>query len=379
MSDFDGNGALTGRRVTRRSVLRTAATALALPAIIRTTTAYAQDKRGTGSVVVFSYGGNWTKGMREKLFDPFTEATGITVTDVTADFAEAQVKAMNGAGRVDWDLAYIDAYAYPGMSSAGFFEPIDYSLWDAEALNGVPEANRLNDAVVGYESTTMLAYSKRAFPNGGPENWAEFWDQNSFAGPRGLMAVHGKHNMVFALSADGVAPGEIWPLTDDKIDRALQKLDQVKPHISKWWTAGGEPIQLLVNGEYTATSAPFGRVLGAIRDNVPLQMVWDGANRAYVYWSILKGGPNTGNAQKLLAFANRANIAAGLVLGIGAPGPNKNQLEFLPPELRQMLSINPDNASKTILEDSAWIAEKRPDGKTNADHILDRWREWRTE
>ncbi|MEY9104543.1 hypothetical protein ABH999_000739 [Bradyrhizobium yuanmingense] len=31
---------------------------------------------------------------------------------------------------------------------------------------------------------------------------------------------------------------------DDKIDRALKKLDEIKPHITKWWTARGEPIQL---------------------------------------------------------------------------------------------------------------------------------------
>ncbi|MBT1516785.1 hypothetical protein KIP88_40995 [Bradyrhizobium sp. SRL28] len=97
----------------------------------------------------------------------------------------------------------------------------------------------------------------------------------------------------------------------------------------------------------------------------------------YNYWTVLKGGPNTQNAQKLIAFVNRAQIAAGSTLGIGYPGPNTNQLHHLPPDLVPLLSINEENASKLVVEDSAWLAAKRPDGKSNSDHIQERWLAWR--
>ncbi len=37
-----------------------------------------------------------------------------------------------------------------------------------------------------------------------------------------------------------------------------------------------------------------------------------------------------------------------------------------------MLLISPENSANVIIEDSAWLAAKRPDGKTNVDHIQER-------
>ncbi|OSI82600.1 extracellular solute-binding protein, partial [Bradyrhizobium canariense] len=138
-----------------------------------------------------------------------------------------------------------------------------------------------------------------------------------FPGPRGLGVYSSVGSLVFALIADGVARKDIWPLTDDKVDRALKKLDQIKPYVTKWWAAGGEPIQLLINREYALTSGPDGRALAAIRKGVPLRMVWDDAALADNYWVILKGGPNSANAQKFIAYVNRAGMAAAFTQATG--------------------------------------------------------------
>lgn len=364
--------------LSRRAILQSAAGLMSVPFIADATTAWAQEKlAGSGKVVVQTYGGSFTEGVRKRVFDPFTKATGITVVDVTVDTSAPQVKAMTQAGRVDWDTAFIDAVDYPGMHEAGWFEPVDYSLWDAESLEGVQQRDRLNDAVVAFESVTPLAYDTRAFPNGGPKNWADFWDVKAFPGPRGLMSQHGKHNMVYALGADGVPRKDIWPLTDDKVDRALKKLDAIKPHVVKWWLAGGEAPQLLINREYAMTSAYAGRLTAVIRRGAPIRMVWDGAYRTAIYWTILKSGPNTQNAQKLIAFVNRAQFAAGFTLETGYSSPNTNQLKHLPDDLVPLLSIMPENAAQYVPEDTAWLVQKRPDGKTNADFIQDRWLAWK--
>ncbi|MET4449534.1 spermidine/putrescine-binding protein [Bradyrhizobium sp. GM2.2] len=120
-----------------------------------------------------------------------------------------------------------------------------------------------------------------------------------------------------------------------------------------------------------------GRVIAAIRHGAPIRFTWHGAVLTYDYAAILKGGPNTANAQKLIAFLNRAQIAAGWTQGTGYPGPNINQLKYLPADLIRQVSVNPENASKCLLEDSAWLVAKRPDGKTNADYIQERWLAWR--
>ncbi|MCA1510424.1 ABC transporter substrate-binding protein [Bradyrhizobium sp. NBAIM01] len=367
------------RDLSRRSFVGSAAALLSAPFVAKATAAWAQEKlAGSGEVVVFSYGGSFTQGVRKYVYEAFTKATGIAVVDVTGDFAEPQVKAMKEAGRMDWDLAFIDAQSYPAMSEAGMFEPVDYSLWDPESLVGIPAANRLKDAAVAYRATTVLAYDARAFRDKQPKSWADFWDVKTFPGPRGL-ASNVRHNVAFALSADGLPAADRWPLTEGKLDRAFKKLDQIKPHITKWWSAGGEPVQLLLNRELEMTSCGDNRALAAIRQGAPIRIVWDGGNLVYVYWAVLKGGPNSANAQKLIAFVNRAESAANFTLGTFLPGPNTNQLQHLPSDLLPLLNINQAIASAVVEQDSAWLANKRSDGKTNLDHLQERWLSWRAQ
>jgi len=368
------------RRVSRRSVLQSTAALVSVPFVAKATSAWAVEKiAGTGEVIVYSYGGSFTERVRQYVYEPFTKATGIRVVDVTADLAEPQVKAMNSAKRVDWDVAFATMPGYPELREAGVLLPIDYSLWDDEALKGVPEFARHKDAVLAFQSGNMLVYDKRAFPTGGPKNWADFWNVKEFPGPRGLDATLGYAPILYALIADGVANKDVWPLTDTMIDRALKKLDEIKPHISRWWTAGGEPMQLLINREYALTSSFDGRALAALQQGAPIRMVWDGAVVGDNYWTVLKGGPNSANAQKFVAFVNRAEIAAGFTQGTGYPGPNTNQLKYLPADLVPLISINPDNSAKTIRVDSDWVAGKRPDGKKNWDYLQDRWLAWRAQ
>jgi putative spermidine/putrescine transport system substrate-binding protein/mannopine transport system substrate-binding protein len=362
--------------VSRRRFLQAAA--IGFPVLARTGMSRAQDRlAGKGEVVVFSFGGGYTQTMRKNVYEPFTKATGINVIDVTADFSEPQMRAMHAAGRVDWDVSIPDGRNVPALRAAGMFVPIDYSLWDDESLKGVPATHRTDQAVVKYQSGTVLVYDARAFPKGGPANWVDFWNVNEFPGPRGLLGPNGRHDLSYALVADGVPLSQRWPMTDDKIDRALRKLDQIKPHITKWWTSGGEPPQLLMNRELAMTSCYDGRALSLIRQGAPLKIVWDGGYVSQSWWTILKGGPNTQNAQKFIAFVNRAPIAAALTQGLGYPAPNTNQFQYLPAEIIPLLNNAPENVSKVVIEDAAWLASTRPDGKTNFDHMQERWLAWR--
>lgn len=239
--------------------------------------------------------------------------------------------------------------AYPDMSEAGIFAPIDYGLWDPESIPGLPPQARLQDATIAYSYSMVLAYDQRAFPNGGPKNWVEFWDVKNFPGPRGLYASEAKFNYVAALIAAGIAPNDIWPLTDDKLEHAFDKLNEIKPHVAKWWAAGGEAPQLLVNREYAVTSMYDGRAISAASKGVPIKFIWDGAYLLPVYSVILKGAPNAANAQKRLAFMNRAQIAAGFTQATGYPAPNVNQLKYLPAEFAALLSVNPEKLRSSLL------------------------------
>lgn len=170
--------------LSRRSLLQSTAALLSVPFLAEATSVWAQEKlAGTGEVVVFSWGGSFTDGVRRNVYEPFTKATGIKVVDVVADLAEPQVKAMHGAGRVYWDIAYVAPMNYPEMREAGMFAPIDYNLWDKESLEGTPEHSRFKDAVAIESSAMVLAYDQRAFPKAGPQHWVDFWDVKRFPGP----------------------------------------------------------------------------------------------------------------------------------------------------------------------------------------------------
>lgn len=88
MFDFK-HGGTQQSAVSRRGLFRAAAAATAFPALARATAAFARDKlAGSGQVVVFSWGGPFTKNLRKHIYEPFTEATGIRVVDVITDVAE---------------------------------------------------------------------------------------------------------------------------------------------------------------------------------------------------------------------------------------------------------------------------------------------------
>jgi putative spermidine/putrescine transport system substrate-binding protein len=64
---------------------------------------------------------------------------------------------------VSIDVAFATMRGYPELREIGALLPIDYSLWDEEALKGVPESARHKDAVLAFQSANMLVYDKRAF------------------------------------------------------------------------------------------------------------------------------------------------------------------------------------------------------------------------
>ncbi|PJG50644.1 hypothetical protein CVM73_35220 [Bradyrhizobium forestalis] len=363
---------------TRRSLLQSAAAVLTFPMIATSAKSAGQDKlAGSGEVVVFSYGGSYAAAVREHIFDPFTNATGIKVVEVTADVAGPQSKAMFKAGRVDWDLVILYGTEHSELGGDGMLLPIDYTLWDQESLEGVPARARGKDRVVLYRSSIVLTYGERSFPNGGPTSWVDFWDIKKFPGPRGLRQTY--TSLYSALLADGVAHADMFPLTDEKVDRAFKKLNELKPHIPKWWSAN--PDNLLIQGEYAVSSTFDGATIRAIRKGAPLKFVWDVAASNANYNAILKGGPNTLNAQKLIAYQNRAEVTARYTSALGYVGQNRNQLKYLTADAAEMLRglQSAEAASKVVYVDDDWMNARRPDGKMNSEHIEERWLAWLTQ
>jgi putative spermidine/putrescine transport system substrate-binding protein len=136
------------------------------------------------------------------------------------------------ANRVTWDVYDTTPENALTLAKKGLLYPLDYSVIDNRDI--------LPDYVapfsVGVSIYSMvLAYRNDVFPGEkSPSSISDFWDIKKFPGRRSLENGP-RDNLVFALIADGVLPSEVYPLTDEKIQRAFKKLDEIKPHVSVWW------------------------------------------------------------------------------------------------------------------------------------------------
>ena len=86
-------------------------------------------------VVIASYGGSFQDAQSAAFFEPYAEASGVTVTGTTGT-GYAKVKARVESGNVIWDVISADGAAYESEVKEGLLEPIDYSVVEAE---GIPE------------------------------------------------------------------------------------------------------------------------------------------------------------------------------------------------------------------------------------------------
>ena len=54
-----------------------------------------------------------------------------------------------------------------------------------------------------------IGYNKKSYPNGGPRNWAQFWDTDKFPRVRSMFAPIAARHIEYALMADGVGVADV--------------------------------------------------------------------------------------------------------------------------------------------------------------------------
>ncbi|WP_249789782.1 extracellular solute-binding protein [Bradyrhizobium hereditatis] len=190
-------------------------------------------------------------------------------------------------------------------------EPIDYSIYKKEELEGLVNYAKHPFGVAALFYSFVMAYNTEVFPANKPRptSWAEFWDVKKFPAARSLVsgALGGEGPWEEALLADGVAPDKIYPMD---IDRIFASLDKIKPHIRKWWANGSEIQQIVRDKGATIMNSYDARVNLLIDQGAPLEINRNRSKVTWDYWAIPKGSPNVKSAQKLIEFATRADRQA---------------------------------------------------------------------
>lgn len=312
---------------------------------------------GKDTLTVTSWGGAYTKSQDVTYFEPFAKKTGTKILQDEWDGSTAKLKSMVELKQVSWDVVDVEpGHALQGCEE-GWLEPIDY-----DALGGrdqFVEGAAMDCAVATIVFDTIYAYDADKFPNGGPKTVADFWDVKKFPGPRALRKSP-KTTLEMALIADGVAPKEIYKVlgTSEGVDRAFKKLDEIRPDVRVWWTAGAQPPQLLADGEVVMSTAWNGRIYDAVKNsNKNFKIVWDGAAMDFNLWALPKGGKHLDLAKQFVKFTIDPDVMAQQSKYISYGPTLKAAISKIPPNILADLPTAPENMKTAFVVSSEFWAD----------------------
>ncbi|QDZ12772.1 ABC transporter substrate-binding protein [Devosia ginsengisoli] len=320
-------------------------------------------------------GGAFADALIEAFVKPFEEETGIKVNAVKAEIGSQRWGLAVETNTVDWDVGLTNTLTGPQLAAAGTMIPIDYSLYDQRELDGIAPQFRRDWGVGAQVSALVLAYNTETLPEGKrPQSWADFWNVEGFPGVRTMMMPYvGSSSLPEALVADGVPLDQVYPLD---VDRAFSKLDEIKPHIRKWWATASDAQQMFNAGEVDMGLSFDGRIVALQKAGVPVEFTFNGARYYSAMWAIPKGAKNVADAQRFIEFATRGEHQATLARIMGYAPANSTAFDYLPEELAATLVTAPGNIDKAYPIDGDWYSEVGPDGKTNGERITERWQDW---
>ncbi len=347
---------------TKRTIL---GSALVAP-LLFASPAVAQDVE----LVIAGSGGGLAQVM-DMLFDkPFEAETGVRVKALATTDRTSSLRAMMQAGNPIWDLAELTSIDYANASVEGWLEPIDWAVVDPD--NALLDEAKLPDAAIAATYSTIIAQRTDMLPaEREMTTWADFWNVEAFPGPRALQDAV-EENLEFALIADGVSPQDVYEVlaTEEGIERAFAKLDEIKPHVVAWWTAGAQPVQMLSDGEVAFTTAWNGRITQLQQEGVPVKALWDGGALKPSYFAIMKGTEHKEEAQQYLTFLLTDPARAAQFASLVAyPGMAKDLYDHLPEDEGRTMPTHPDNVSNQFVVDALFWRERK-------DELQERWEEW---
>jgi putative spermidine/putrescine transport system substrate-binding protein len=318
-------------------------------------------------LTVVSWGGNYQDAQRNIYFKPFSEKIGKPVLDEAWDGGIGVIQSKVKAGAPNWDAVQVEAEELALGCADGLYEKID---WDKMGGKDKFLDSAVNDCGVGaIVWSTAIAYDGDKLAEG-PKSWADFWNVEKFPGKRSLRKGP-KYTLEFALLADGVSKDELYDVlsTEEGVERAFKKLDELKPNIV-WWESGAQPIQFLASGEVAMTSAYNGRITGINRtEGKNFKVVFPGSIYAVDSWVVLKDAENKDVAQDFIAFASQPENQAKLPESVAYGLPNKEAAAMVPAELAKDLPTDPANLPEAIaLNVDFWI--------DNAESLTQRFNAW---
>lgn len=304
------------------------------------------------SLVWVDGGGAYHEALDKGVLQPYQAQGGADIVS-EAGTDNAKLRAMVEANRVSWDV-YNGDNTWGTDLDAQYLEPLDYAAIPKEQiLAGYASKYRVANTIYSIQ----LAWNTDKV-KGTPQGWADFFDTKKYPGKRAVMDYSAGGIFEIALLADGVAPGDLYPLD---IKRAVAKLDTIKDDLV-FWKSGAESEDLVGSGEvamvmtYNARAYDVKHVLGK-----PVDYTFRDQILAASYLSVPKGTKNKDAAMKLIGYA----------VGSQANGNPSKYLPLAPSNTKATpdAKMKKDLPTSHLAEphaafDDAWIAKNAADIET---------------
>jgi len=300
-----------------------------------------------GQIVWADYGGPTNEARYAAYFDDFADETGVEVVPVT--ISDAMLYALLDGERGEYDAFQV-----------GIRDVLTYS----ENLAEIPEAAR-GDLIPEEARPYMLGafflgtaqgWLTETFPDGGPQDWADFFDVEAFPGKRAWPGSPGAFDGSFeiALLADGVAPEDLYPLD---LDRATAKLDSIRDHLV-FYQSYPEIQQLLSSGSAAIGVGVTGQFSSLKKAGLDVTVQWNEAFQTINGFAVTDAASNP---VAVAALAEHLNDPAGQAAFTEATlyGPvNSAVFDELPAEVLDDV-VNAPSHDNLILWDEKWRGSNR--------------------
>jgi len=324
-----GNEAQSSRRKALKQIGAAVAGAVAAPYVITSRAASAEP------LYVNTWGGVWEEAAAANLFAPFTKETGIEIKTVSpVSFAKLAAQARTGV--YEFDVTTLGGGDIVRANDAGLIEKVDDSVIDRSKL--APDMVFQN-GVASHAFSTIIAWRKDRYPNGGPQSWADFWDLKRFPGSRCLQS-YAARVLPLALLADGLPKDKLYPID---VNRAFSALERIKPAIRVWWTQGQQSQQLLRDGEVDAIGIWHSRTIELIKQNAAVDFTWNQGEIDRAYWVVSKGSPRAKQAWRFIQSAVSPERLARFCLQANYGPLNPKSLQYVPQSEMRFMPTAPAN------------------------------------
>ena len=307
-------------------------------------------------VTIASWGGSYQEAQSKALFEPAAANTGIEVKQETYG-GMSDIRLQVSSGKVTLDIVASGSGSAARAAAEGLLETLDYQVIDVS--NFYPTLYT-DHCVGGDVFSTVYAWNTETYGKDGPQSWMDFFDVEKFPGKR---AYRGKVSGALepALMADGVAPEDVYKVLGSEagIERAIDKIRKLRPHIDVFWTSGAQHAQLMKDGEVDMTSGWNGRFDNAAKDGAKVMYSFKQALLDYDCFAIPKGAPNKDTAMQFLAEISKAEYQDDLPKWITYGPTNRAAYEtgVIDAETAAGLPSSPANAAMQLPVSLEWYAK----------------------